>query len=101
MSGDRLGRNPFDRSTYSAGAKKSASKGKAKPKAKSKPSTRAKAARARLKPGSAPRGSQVIWKLVLEEILKKSPPALRQLGVCAKLRQAFSAWRDLRASFST
>ncbi|HUP55914.1 MAG TPA: hypothetical protein VM598_00575 [Bdellovibrionota bacterium] len=93
MSSDRLGRNPFDRSTYS--------KSKAKPKAKSKSKPKAKTARARLKPGSAPRGSQVIWKLVLEEILKKSPPALRQLGVCAKLRQAFVAWRDLRASVST
>jgi hypothetical protein len=103
MSKERLGRNPFDRRTYSAkpGSKASA-KAKAKPAAKARSASRPKAAtRAKLKSGTASRKHQIVWKLVLEELLKLAPARVQELGICMKLRQTLGAWRDLRSSVST
>jgi hypothetical protein len=69
---DRLGRNPFDRGSYkSAGAKA---------KAGTKARTKKKASTKRARKENAP-----AWRLLLNELNRRSPRAIRELRICERV----------------
>jgi hypothetical protein len=84
---DRLGRNPFDRSTYSgSGGRKSAAKTKAS-KSKSPKKAKAKTASAKRK---AEKPEPRLWEQLVDEALKHAPESLKRTGVCSAIREGVS-----------
>jgi hypothetical protein len=77
-SKDRLGRNPFDRGTYKASANGTS---KAKPRTKNKAAPKAKRASA----GRARKAAPPTWRLILDELDRRSPPLIRQLKICKRV----------------
>lgn len=76
---DRLGRNPFDRGTYSEASK-----------ATKKPGTKAKK-----KSSRRPQEPQPAWRLILNELDRRAPRAVRDLRICKRVAAlaAFAADR--------
>jgi hypothetical protein len=72
---DRLGRNPFDRGTYSQ-APKGASK--------SSKSSGSKKGTAKAK---ASRQPQPAWRMILNELDRHAPKAVRDLKICKRVAQ--------------
>ena len=68
---DRLGRNPFDRGTYSSPAASKAAKSGAK-----KSGAKARESSHRAQPA---------WRIVLNELDRRAPRAIRDLKICKRV----------------